>query len=147
MPGPAPKNPAIRQRRNKAATRALLAAETKPVVGTPKLPDNPLGKWHKLTAVWWDDVWSSPMSAEFMRADLGALFRLAMLVDVFWKSGKLAAAAEIRLMEREFGLTPLSRRRLEWTVAQADEATVKVEKKRASKARVIENDPREALAK
>lgn len=123
----------------------MLAAETKPIVGAPKLPDNPLGKWHKLTAVWWADVWSSPMSAEFMRADLGALFRLAMLVDVFWKSGKLAAAAEIRLMEREFGLTPLSRRRLEWTVAQADEAAVKVERKRSSKARIVENDPREVL--
>ncbi len=145
MPGPMPKDPAMRQRRNKATTRALLPAEAAPITRRPSLPANPLGEWHKLTVAWWDDVWSSPMRGEFMRADLGALFRLAMLVDVFWKSGKLETAKEIRLLEREFGLTPLSRRRLEWTVAQADDAVTRGEGRRAKTARVIDHDPREAL--
>lgn len=148
MPGPMPKPAALRQRRNKATTRAMLPAEVAPITRRPSLPANPLGDWHKLTLAWWDDVWSSPMRGEFMRADLGALFRLAMLTDTYWKSGKLAIAKEIRLLEREFGLTPLSRRRLEWSVAVADDATERADKQRAGAARVIDgkaSDPREVL--
>lgn len=146
MPGPLPKNPKIRQRRNRVATRALLPAESSPIVGTPTLPDNPLGKWHKLTAVWWGDVWASPLHHEYMRADLGALYRLAILVNGFWEAPKLALAAEIRLLEREFGLTPLARRRLEWTVAQTEEAVDRHESARARRAKIIEPaDPRGVL--
>jgi|SRR3990172_447089 len=145
MPGPMPKDAAIRQRRNKSATRAILPAETSPIKSTPRLPTNPLGKWHRLTRLWWKDVWSSPQHGEFLRADLGALFRLAMLVDMFWKSGKLAIAKEIRLLEREFGLTPLSRRRLEWTVIQAEEVTDRHEQNRIRRAKVMDGDPRKIL--
>ena len=147
MPGPMPKPPALRQRRNKSSTRAMLPAEKSPIVRAPSLPTNPLGDWHGMTRSWWKDVWSSPQSAEFLRADLGALFRLAILVDMFWKSGKLAIAKEIRLLEREFGLTPLSRRRLEWTVAQTEDAKDYHEHKRAKRATMIDAyfDPREVL--
>lgn len=151
MPGPMPKDPKLRQRRNKATTRALLPAETSvqvdaaEVVEYPQLPERATGEpWHPLAVRWWHDVWSSPMHQEFLRADAGALFRLAHFVDAFWKTGSLKYAAEIRLMEREFGLTPLARRRLEWTVAQTEGAAGKREPQRA-KTRVINQDPRGVL--
>lgn len=138
-----PKSAATRQRRNKATTRALLPAETVPMVEYPALPDRKGDAWHPLTTRWWNDVWTSPLHHEFLRADSGALFRLANIVDAYWKTGELRYAAEIRLMEREFGLTPLARRRLEWTVAQAEVTTSKP--KAGSKVRVVNNDPREGL--
>jgi hypothetical protein len=143
MPGPLPKDPVLRQRRNKAATRALLPAETQPLAEYPALPElSSRGPWHPMAVRWWDDVWSSPMHDEFLRADIGALFRLVDLVDEFWKTHKVKIAGEIRLLEREFGLTPMARRRLEWTVAQVDEAK---HAKPQRPARVIEHDPRGAL--
>lgn len=86
------------------------------------------------------------MSAEFLDGDFGALFRLAFLVDQYWRNGELDVAREIRLMEREFGLTPLARRRLEWQVAQTEDAKDKHNLRRAKRAAVIEgNDPRQVL--
>lgn len=147
MPGPMPKDQKLRQRRNKASTRAVLvasAAVTATGITYPELPArNGNEPWHPLAVRWWQDVWSSPLHAEFLRPDTGALFRLANLVDAYWKSGALKYAAEIRLLEREFGLTPLARRRLEWTVAQTEEQREPV---RAARAKVIGNeDPREVL--
>jgi hypothetical protein len=93
---------------------------------------------------WWADVWSSPQCREYLRADLPALYRLVKLVDVFWKKGDLSVATEIRLLEREFGLTPLARRRLEWQVIQTEEALDKREIKRRNRAKVV-GDPRDVL--
>ena len=147
MPGPMPKNPALRQRRNKSASRAILPPEIAPIRYAPRLPEVVKGGWHKLTRAWWRDIWSSPLRHEFLRADLGALFRLAILVDAFWKFQQLAIAKEIRLLEREFGLTPLSRRRLEWTITQAEEAIDRHEQKRARSAVILQDDPRKVLDK
>lgn len=146
MPGPPPKRPELRQRRNKSASRALLPAESMPIEKAPRLPNHPAGDgWHNMARRWWSDVWSSPMHYEFLRGDLPALFRLVLLVDQFWRSGELELAREIRLLEREFGLTPLSRRRLEWSVAQAEEAKDRHQERRVRRAVVIEDDPREVL--
>ena len=148
MPGPLPKDPALRQRRNKSSTRAILPAEA-PRLQRPRLPKLPEGEtWHPMARQFWTAVWSSPMHYEFLRADEPALFRLVALVNAFWHTGKLEIAREIRLMEREFGLTPLSRRRLEWTVAQAEEAKDRHEQKRIKRSVVIDGevkDPRELL--
>lgn len=148
MPGPIPKSADVRQRRNAPRSRALLPAEADPRLAPPRLPKHPVEgeKWHGMARAWWRDVWASPMQAEFLEGDVPALVRLVMLVDTFWKSQSLAVAKEIRLMEREFGLTPLSRRRLEWNVAQAEDAKDKHELKRSKRAIVISgDDPRDAL--
>jgi hypothetical protein len=113
----------------------------------PKLPKHPTEKkWHAMAQRWWDEVWASPMSFEFLGGDEPALLRLVFLVDKFWRSGDLDIAREIRLMEREFGLTPLSRRRLEWQVAQTEEAKDKHEMRRSKRATVVSgDDPRQVL--
>lgn len=147
MPGPAPKPAALRQRRNKAPTRAILTAGLQNIEDAPKLPRCPNeGRWHKMARQWWAAVWTSPMSSEFLDGDIPALFRLVVLVDAFWKEPNIKIGAEIRMLEREFGLTPLSRRRLEWSVVQAEESKDKFEQRRVQRATVIDYDPRSVLS-
>ena len=121
MSGPPPKNPKIRQRRNRSVTSATLRTN-KSHHRRPHLPKRDDNKaWHKLTRAWWRDVWHSPMAEQFLEVDKHALYRLAMLIDAFWSQPSRQLAAEIRLEQQAFGLTPLDRRRLQWTVEQEDE--------------------------
>ncbi len=146
MPGPLPKNPTLRQRRNRSSTKAMLPAEAGHRKYRPRFPALPKGEmWQPMAVRFWSEVWSSPMSHMFVEADLPALFRLLILVNRFWDTGSLTVAKEIRMLEREFGLTPLSRRRLEWTVAQAEEATDRHEQRRSRRAVIIDADPRGVL--
>lgn len=85
------------------------------------------------------------MAREYLRADEHALFRLAVLVDNYWTKPSAALASEIRLQQQAFGLTPLDRRRLEWSIEQVEAAQNRVKTKRASKPLGKENDPRDAL--
>jgi len=149
MSGPMPKNPAVRQRRNKSSSRAILPAEPIALNHRPKLPALPGKKeWHPFARRYWRLIWASPMAHEFAEADEPALLRLVMLVNRFYNRGSLEVAKEIRMLEREFGLTPLSRRRLEWTIAQTEEAQDQHEEKRIRRATVIDGnavDPRGVL--
>jgi hypothetical protein len=96
MPQPK-KDPSTRARTNRAATAATLS-DGRTVI-RPDLPDR---DWHSLTVEWWNDLWASPMAAEYHSSDKHALFILAALVDQFWTepSGKLAG--EIRLQRQAF---------------------------------------------
>lgn len=111
MPGPPPKKPELRQRKNKSATAAMLGEHQQPI---PDLPDQRI--WHPMTSRWWDDIWASPMAVQFLDADRHALYRLAVLIDAFWLEPTKELAGEIRQQESRFGLTPLDRWRLQWKV-------------------------------
>ncbi len=140
MPGPPPKDPKLRQRRNRTATSATLIRREPPRQRAPSLPK--VRKWHDLTRRWWADVWRSPMAEEFLRADMHALFRLAVLVDMFWWDPSDKLAKEIRLEQQAFGLTPIDRRRLQWSVEE------EAEERRARQVApppVADEDPRQLL--
>jgi hypothetical protein len=79
------------------------------------------GPWHSMTQQWWDDLWDSPMAPEYDDSDRHGLFLLAVLVDGFWRSPSKELAAEIRLQRQCFGLTPIDRRRLQWTIPPASD--------------------------
>ena len=148
MPGPAPKDPKIRQRRNKVATSATLADTTPRRQRAPRLPvytddEGHEVKWHRMTEAWWKDLWHSPMAEKFLRADEHALFRLAVLVDKYWHSPSKELAAEIRLEQQAFGLTPIDRRRLQWSVEQDD--SPRREPRRAVATDEVAEDPRKIL--
>ena len=143
MPGPMPKkNPA---RRNKTTTRATLPRDHD--VTAPALPEREQG-WHKQTVAWWADIWASPMAPEFEKADLHGLFVLADLWDAFWTADtpkeRTALAAEIRLQRRDFGLTPLDRRRLQWEIERAEDAQDRGTRRRQAP-RTPVADPRAVL--
>lgn len=148
----AKKDSSVRARRNVASTRSTLG----PVRGKPRIPPLPVlaydDDWHPAVVAWWNDVWSSPMSAEFLAVDLRALEILVVLENDFWTAGtakeRQAAATEIRLQRKDFGLTPYDRRRLEWTIEEADAAQDRGRQRRARqgvKQASGAADPRRAL--
>ena len=125
MRGPSPKASALRQRRNKAATRAQFSTDEARQSHPPDIPPLkemfPKAKrdWHPMTVAWWADIWKSPMADEFLQADMHGLYRLAVLINNFWRRPERKLAGEIRLQQAAYGLTPLDRRRLEWEVQRA----------------------------
>lgn len=120
---PQKKHASVRSRATKAATKATLHALDPATIEIPPLPSHPDGlEWQEQTAAWWEDVWSSPMAAEFVQADIHGVFRLAILVDDFWVNPSTKTHAEIRIAQQAYGLTPYDRRRLEWTVETAEAA-------------------------
>lgn len=129
MPGPPPKNPATRQRRNKASTEAHFE-DAKPIArtGVPRMPKNGGGKgggWTPQARALWREIWQSPMRDEYIRADVHRIVIYVRLFDEFMRTGKLEVLAEIRLQGQCLGLTPIDRRRLGWVVSKAEPATKK----------------------
>ena len=78
--------------------------------------------WRPATHRWWDTIWASPIADEWVDADVPNLLALAVLVDEFWTTGDKAVHAEMRQAMREFGLSPLSRRQLQWEVKRLESA-------------------------
>jgi hypothetical protein len=139
MSGPAPKPAHLRQRLNKKSGHAMLEARPQDIE-IPTIP-NPDGRtWHPLTLEWWARVWGSPMANQYLPSDVDGLGRVAVLVDKFNLTGSSAVAAEIRLQEMRFGLSPLDRSRLQWELAKADEA-----EKRRESIDMRTRDPRKTL--
>lgn len=129
MPGPAPKHPSARARQNKAATKATLVAHS------AKIPPVPEGvDWHPEAIHWWNDVWASPMSPEWDESDVHNVTLCAMLINDVWRAEttkeRRDAMAEFRLQRKDLGLSPYDRRRLEWTIETAKDATAKGQSKR-----------------
>jgi len=123
-------NPA---RRNVSPTAATLTVDHD--VQAPPLPAREVD-WNELTVAWWEDIWASPMAPEFLSSDLHGLFLLADLVDLFWSPSssardRILLAAEIRQQRQCFGLTPIDRRRLQWTIEKTDEAQDRGKRRRA----------------
>jgi len=135
--GPLPKPAALRQRRNKAPTRAVLTGAVK--VRVPSLPKDQ--HWHSLTEQWWADIWASPMAGEYLAVDVHGLLRLAVLIDRFWLSPSTKLSTEIRHGQAAYGLSPLSRRRLEWIIERVEDKKPRPRPRPKS----LESDPRHVL--
>lgn len=147
MPGPPPKDPALRVRRNRVATRAKLPAGQR--ARKRRLPRR-MPAWHAETRRTWDEWWSSPQAAEWTQIHVSGLFRLIVLVDDFWRAStakeRKEIAGELRLQGGEFGLSPMAERRLQWErIHEEDEAAKKA--KAARPAPPPSGDPRLRLVK
>lgn len=143
------KDPSVRARRNQASTRAKLTRSTD--VQIPDLPEREAG-WHKLTREWWTDIWSSPMSPEWDDSDVHNVYIAAAIYDDMWTAEtakeRKEAAAEYRLQRVDLGLSPYSRRRLEWTIETAEQSKERGQQRRARQAPkppAAADDPRNAL--
>lgn len=169
MPGPPPKDPKLRQRRNKTSTAAKLSLVPHEIE-VPDLPDRVMRhpetgepmkrEWHVRAREFWADIWDSPMAPEFLKADTHGLFILVTLVDAYWRmmdDGAVSKgnelAKEIRMQRQCFGLSPIDRRRLQWEVERAEQAEEKKSQRRAKKTtssakgkRSGSSDPRSHLA-
>lgn len=152
MPGPLPKAPGLRQRRNRATTHATLPSAAEAANNkVPKLYEREKSseKWHERVVAWWKAAWKSPMASEWQEAEqIGLLYRLAEMLQMFWSSDdadlRVKLEGKIRQAEIELGLTPMGRRRLQWEVEKGEEAHERTTRRRARKS-VEGKDPREIL--
>ncbi len=140
MPGPAPKHPSARARRNKASTNATLSVDIDMIV-----PELPAGDWHPMTAKWWQRFWTSPMAPELTESDVDGMYRVLKLAEAFWTTDdpKLAAVLQVRLEKAEsnYGGNPMARRSLQWEIEKA-EAAVEQGAKRRTKAEAGKAEPK-----
>lgn len=150
MPGRTPKDRSVRQRTNKTSTRATLRELAPDEIDIPPMPPNvrysdaDFGPecpteyevpWSSTAQRYWTRLWSSPMASEFhAMSDIEGLYRLLMLVELFWRKPSVTLNGEIRLYEQQFGLNPLARRRLEWTIVGSERAQDEAEERAARKA-------------
>lgn len=155
MPGPLPKNPKTRARQNKKSTRATLDGSKRNPV--PELPVSPDGVvWHPWTVEWWESVWASPMSPEWDESDVHNVRMMLLLFNQAMLAGspheRVSAMAEFRQHRKDLGLSPMDRRRLEWSIESAEEAKDRGRKRSEGKKPTVKAgksgepvDPREVL--
>jgi hypothetical protein len=120
VPGPPPKPPSQRRRRNADPQFKTLPAEGRqePV---PDLPERASG-WLPSTRDWWERIWKSPMATQWIEADFDTIHRLALMQDAEARGeGGTVLRREIRLLEDAFGLNPASRARLRWQIGEREE--------------------------
>jgi hypothetical protein len=80
----------------------------------PKLPQQQKG-WHPSAVAYWRRIWSGPVASQWFDEDLGALHRLAVLVDVgYRREHRACELVAIARLESDLGLTPRARRVLGW---------------------------------
>lgn len=154
MPGPQPKDPSRRARRNKTSTRAVLRA-----VENPEIPDLPeVRDWHSQVLDWWERAWESPMSSEWTTSDIDVMYLAAGLMQEFWSGEARPAdmksiASEVRQLLGQCGLTPMSRRSLQWEIDRGEEASERTAARRSvppkpilTKAQSEAADPRRGIS-
>lgn len=125
MPGPVPKEPGTRARRNKASTHDTLRSDDAKELKVPPLTAKDIGLSkggvHPLVQRWWRTIWKEPMAARWLKSDVEGLYLIARLRHDLWSGTGPATtlAAEIRQQERRFGLDIPSRRSFDWRIEGA----------------------------
>lgn len=130
-----PKSPSLRRGHRNHSARRVLQAVKNPVI--PELPD--YRDWYPAVREFWRDAWSSPMPQEWDESDRHNVLMAALAMQTIWDpesrpTARSAAMAECRLLLRECGLTPMSRRSLQIEIERADEAQDRGQQRRAAKA-------------
>jgi hypothetical protein len=128
------------------STKAILPVDANADKPVPPLPPHPQGeKWKPLALKTWIDLWHSPMSSQYVEADIPGLFRMVILTQAFLNQPTVGVSAELRQLSFNYGLSPMDRRRLQWTIVKSEEAVAQAETRRSRAARIIDGDPREVL--
>lgn len=116
MPGPPPKDPGQRRRRNAAPELVALPAEGR----SGPVPTWPLSRATKSEAALWRELWATPQAAAWEQLGwtriVARYVRCAIQVEGTDPSTRLLA--EVRQTEDRLGLTPLAMRRLGWTIVR-----------------------------
>jgi hypothetical protein len=107
----------------------------------PPLPAKK-GGWTKAARAWWRDLWRSPVSARYLQVDRTGLAILADMLDRYARTRDESLAREIRLYGENYGLSPTSRRRLEWEIRDSAEPEPPGRRATTKRRRV---DPRKVL--
>lgn len=126
MPGPAPKHPSQRRRRNKPPE--LLALPSEGRRGQP--PAWPLaGRKRAGETQRWRDLWALPQAVMWER--IGCVPTVArycrIVLEAEQPGARRDAITEARQLETELGLTPKAMASLKWTVVADELAARRVE--------------------
>jgi hypothetical protein len=155
MPGPAPKDPSTRARRNADPIPGTVLAfipgvqpelprrfETADVDGAPIRREI---DWPERTVEWWGMWGDSAIAEKFTASDWEFLLDTAAIHAAFW-DGDLKQAPELRQRVAKFGATPEDRARLRISYAAADEADERaVRVRKPSVQPTASTDPRRHL--
>ncbi|HUO82457.1 MAG TPA: hypothetical protein VM616_06320 [Gammaproteobacteria bacterium] len=99
---------------------ATMLVDTNPIGNPPKLPKRDDGElWHPEASRTWRDIWDSPMASEYTQVDVHRVEMYVDLIHRYWK-GETEFASEIRLQGVCLGITPIDRRRLQWTISRVE---------------------------
>lgn len=143
---PVPKPASIRRGHRSTAGRRILEA-----VHNPSIPDLPAYcDWHPAVVDFWQSAWASPMPQEWTESDRHNVLLAARAMHAAWDpdsspTARSAAMAECRLILRECGLTPMSRRSLQIEIARAEDATERREVRQTVR-KPAKADPRDFIA-
>jgi hypothetical protein len=77
--------------------------------------------WPAVTREWWAMWNQSPLNEDLTEADWDFLAQTAVLHARFW-DGDMRVAAELRIRQDAYGVTPAARAKLRIVFAQADKA-------------------------
>jgi hypothetical protein len=140
-PGPPPKHPSARARRNnpKAGFRVLPAGGRE---GTA--PAWPLWSSSEAELALWADLWSTPQAAIWEEAHSERVVALYIRQQLAAEDGDMKAATEARQLGDRLGLNPLALMRLRMEIEHTDKAEDEGRKRRQSppKPKVEPEDPR-----
>ena len=137
MPGPPPKHPAQRRRRNLEPRNTLLPADGREGP-TPRLGRKASGAWSSSTREWWERIWRSPMATQWIEVDEHGLRELALLIEQSRQHLSPTLLREIRLREDAYGLSPMSRRRLRWEIGPEGGAEVRPLRTRVRRVQAVD---------
>lgn len=125
MPGPAPKDPSSRRRRNAAVGKTLLPADGREGA-TPVWPLS------SIEPAVWSDLWSTPQASAWERHGwTRVVARYALLLGLAEDVESMSAAllGEVRQLEDRLGLNPKAMRSLLWEVTDDEVAEKRDESK------------------
>lgn len=100
------------------------------------------GEWFKAVQDWWDSIWLSPMTREWLASDIHTLYQAAALLqeslNPFYKLGdRIKAQKAHQEILKMYGLTPLAREQLRWSVAQGEAAATRTNQLRAAAPKTV----------
>jgi hypothetical protein len=139
MPGPPPKHPDHRRRRNAAPVMTQLPAEGRK--GSP--PKWPLSAPNVLERDAWAQLWATPQAVAWDR--LGWVRSVARytrrLVESEKRKAPTSLCSEVRQMEDRLGLSPMSMLRLRWEIVADQIAEQRETKPSTTRDRLRAVDP------
>lgn len=96
-------------------------------------------EWSPAVVAWWEAIWTSPMSSEFVESDIYGLYMACVYLNEslnpYYKVAdrvKNSQAWEATI--KNYGLTPTARESLRWQVAQGTQAQNRTNQIRAQQA-------------
>ena len=120
-PGPPPKGPEHRRRRNVPAGGEWVDLHPLDEPVLQPLPRREKGAWSARARETWETWRGDPATAQWTAADTHYALATLRLIDLNELEPRTSLASEIRLRLDGLGLTPKGKRNLRWRIAESAE--------------------------